>query len=374
MIRLLLLLLSLLLYSCSSTSTEYRSAKTYVGQRDYDRAEQIALQGIQNNPNDALTAYYLAAIIYGGQNSPKKDYAKAGEYFNLAIEIDNKDNEDQLLPEPIPVFNKNNEKVVLLTVKDAVYHDRYIVWGELYNQSVAFIDKQQNQKAIEPLQLASLVDPKNSVTYSVLCKLFFEQGREYFAKAIQNADIALSIDNSLTDLLTIKAEISKSNNDFIKAEEYLKQAYETAITNKEEPKKLTFHMANLFDILFTNGKKSEALDLSEKLIESDPENVLLYSNAGALYQNILIDEQTKASKSLARIHSLNEQELEDLKLIYQNCLELAQKARENFLMCNQLELDEEESELFYEEAKKIKIIKNDLKSYIRKIDKKIDEL
>ncbi len=373
MIR-LLLLLSLFLYSCSSTSTEYRSAKTYVSQRDYNKAEEIALQGIKNNPDDALTAYYLAAIIYGNQLSPKKDYAKAGQYFNLALEIDNKNGEDQLLPEPVPVLNKDNERIELITVKDAVYHDRYIVWGELYNQSVAFIDKQANKKAIAPLELASLVDPKNPITYSVLCKLFFELGKDYFAKSIQNADIALSIDNSLTDLLTIKAEIAKLNDDFGKAEEYLKQAYETAIINKEDPKKLTFHMASLFDILFTNGKKNEALDLSEKLIESDPENVLLYSNAGALYQNILIDEQTKASKSLARIHSLNEQELEELKLIYQNCLELAQKARENFLMCNQLELDEVQSELFYNEAKKLKITKNDLKSYIRKIDKKIDEL
>ena len=373
MIR-LLLLLSFFLYSCSSTSTEYRSAKTYVGQRDYDKAEQIALQGIRNNPNDALTAYYLAAIIYGGQTSPKKNYAKAGEYFTLAIEIDNKDNEDQLLPEPVPVLNKNNERIELVTVKDAVYHDRYIVWGELYNQSVGFIDKQQNKEAVSPLELAALVDPQNPITYSVLCKLFFELGNDYFTKSIQNADKALSIDNSLTDLLTIKAEIAKLNDDFMKAENYLKQAYETAIVNKEDPKQLTFHMANLFDILFTNGKKSEALDLSEKLIESDPENVLLYSNAGALYQNILIDEQNKASQSLSRINSLNEQQLEDLKSIYQNCLELAQKARENFLMCNQLELDEEQSELFYDEAKKLKIIKNDLKSYIRKIDKKIDEL
>ena len=43
-------------------------------------------------------------------------------------------------------------------------------------------------------------------------------------------------------------------------------------------------------------------------------------------------------------------------------------------MCNQLELDEKQATIFYEEAKKIKIIKNDLKSYIRKIDKRIDEL
>ena len=165
----LLLLLSFFLYSCStSTTTEYRSAKTYVGQRDYDKAEKIALQGIRNNPNDALTAYYLAAIIYGGQNSPKKNYAKAGEYFNLAVEIDNKSNEDQLLPEPVPVFNKNNERVDLVTVKDAVYHDRYIVWGELYNQSVAFIEKEQNKEAVSPLELAALVDPKNPLKNTFL--------------------------------------------------------------------------------------------------------------------------------------------------------------------------------------------------------------
>ena len=72
--------------------------------------------------------------------------------------------------------------------------------------------------------------------------------------------------------------------------------------------------------------------------------------------------------------SLNEQELEDLKLIYQSCLDLAQKSRENFLMCNQLELDEEKSESYYNEAKRLKTIKNELKSYIRKIYKRIDEL
>ena len=373
MIR-LLLLLSFLLYSCSSTSTEYRSAKTYVGQRDYNKAEEIALQGIINNPNDALTAYYLAAIIYGSQTSPKKNYAKSGEYFNLALQIDNKDNEDQLLPEPIPVFNKDNERIELITVKDAVYHDRYIIWAELYNQSVAFIDQKKNEMAVTKLELASLVDPNNAATYTLLCKLFFEMGEKYFSNSIQNANKALSIDENLTDLLTIKAEISKLNGDFVKAEEYLDQAYKTAISNKESPEKLVNHMASLFDILFTNDKKNEALGLSEKLIESDPENVLLYSNAGALYHNILIEEQNKASDLLSQINSLNEQELEDLKLIYQNCLNLAQKARENFLMCNQLELDEVQSKLYYEEAKKLKIVKNDLKSYIRKIDKKIDEL
>jgi len=381
MIRLLLLLLSFLLYSCSSTTTEYRSAKTYVGSDDYDKAEAIALEGIKNNPEDALTPYFLALSIYGAGNSPKKDYSKSAKYFDLAIQMDNKDNEDQLLPEPIPVINENTETIQLITIKDAISHYRYIMWAELYNTGVGLLKYDENNElidnqttAIEELKKAILLNPNNSLTYDMLSKIFFQMGNKYFFNSIENADKALSIDSSLTDLLTIKAEIAKLNGDFIKAEKYLDTAYKTALVNKESPDRLVNHMAGLFDVLFTNGKKNDALGLSEKLIESDPENVLLYSNAGVLYQNILIDEQTKASNLLSQITTLNEQELEDLKSVYQNCLELAQKARENFLMCNNLTLDEVEAELYYKEAKKLKVIKNDLKSYIRKIDKRIDEL
>ena len=92
MVRLLLVLLSILLYSCGGgTSVEYRSAKTYVSQQNYDKAESEALKGIQNNPDDALIPYFLALNIYGAPNSPKKNYAKTGEYFALALEINNKD-------------------------------------------------------------------------------------------------------------------------------------------------------------------------------------------------------------------------------------------------------------------------------------------
>ena len=57
-----------------------------------------------------------------------------------------------------------------------------------------------------------------------------------------------------------------------------------------------------------------------------------------------ITYKDKNTMSTSEQKTLLQQQLEELKLIYQNCLELAQKARENFLMCNQLELDEEQSE------------------------------
>ena len=87
MVRLLLVLLSILLYSCGGgTSVEYRSAKTYVSQQNYDKADSEALQGIQNNPDDALIPYFLALNIYGAPNSPKKNYAKTGEDTLINLE------------------------------------------------------------------------------------------------------------------------------------------------------------------------------------------------------------------------------------------------------------------------------------------------
>ena len=44
--------------------------------------------------------------------------------------------------------------------------------------------------------------------------------------------------------------------------------------------------------------------------------------------------------AIAATPEIGSQELEDLKLIYQNSIEVAQKASENILMCIQLEFYE----------------------------------
>jgi len=129
----------------------------------------------------------------------------------------------------------------------------------------------------------------------------------------------------------------------------------------------------LFDILFKNDKKSEALLLSERLIESDPDNIDLYRNAGAVYQTILSDSFLAASDGLINMNNLNEIELENLKVQFGYCGDLAQKSRENFLMCSELAVDEEQSEIYYEESKKLKSRIKEINRIIKDINKKLDE-
>ena len=133
-------------------------------------------------------------------------------------------------------------------------------------------------------------------------------------------------------------------------------------------------MSRLFDILFKNDKKDDALLLSEQLIASDPENVDLYRNAGVVYQNILNDKLIAASAIFNNLNQLNESDLENLKVEYEDCIKLSKKARENFLMCSELELDEETSQLYYDETKVLKSKINDIKRMIKRINKTLDEL
>ena len=92
-----------------------------------------------------------------------------------------------------------------------------------------------------------------------------------------------------------------------------------------------------------------------------------------VYQNILNDKILSANDGLTNLNKLNEMELEELKIQFNDCINFSQKARENFLMCSELELDDTESQMYYDESKKLKSRINEIKRIIKDINKKLDE-
>ena len=370
----LLLLLLLLLYSCGPTvSTEYRSAKTYVSsQNNYAKAISTAKDGIKANPNDALLAYFLATNIYSAPNSPMKNYKKAAEYFELAIQMDGRTEEDQILARPESVINKDGKQIKITTVKEAVAHYRYIIWVELYNGSVALLDEGKKLQAISNLETAILIDPTNSLTYNFLSRIFFESNR--FDEAIENADKALKIDNTISDLFILKGQIADAQGEQENVEKFYEEAYKTAKLNNESKEKIISFQAALFDVYYTNKSYEKAIKINQELINGDPENVTLWSNAGALYQNMLLEEEAYAAELFLKINDLPRADLELLIFIYENCISYAEQARTQFIMCNQLELNEDEAKNYLNEAQELKQRRNDLRSQIRKIEKRIKEM
>ena len=365
-------LFAILLFGCSTTSVEYRTATTSLrNDRDYNKAEEFAIKALEVDLNDALPAYFLAMEVYGSTSSPKKDYKQAAYYFDKALEIDALDGENQKLESAINVRLNDSEFKELSTIKDAIEYYAYNLWAESFNDGIALIGEGKNKEAIELFLVAVKFQPTEPKSYNALATLYYESGD--YINASKTADKALGMDSSLSTLWSIKGSIAIDNNDQILAEEMFRKAYDVALKNKESAENLSGHMSRLFDILFKNDKKSEALLLSERLIESDPENIDLYRNAGAVYQTILSDTFLDASDAYRKMNSLNKMELENLKVKFSDCVNFAQKARENFLMCSELELDEIESELYYEESKKLKSRIKEIKRIITDINKKLDD-
>ncbi len=367
-----ILLFILLLCACSTSSVEYRTATTALrNDNDYNKAEEFAKKALEIVPEDALPAYFLAMEVYGAKNSPKKDYQKSAFYFQEALRIDQIDGENQKLEESRIVETDEGYKE-LITIKEAIDYYSLSIWSELFNEAFNSKNKGNIEVAIEMFLVCTDLRPERIENYEILSGIFYDKNN--FEKAIEYAEKGLKINPDYSFLWTVQGMIAMTNNDNIQAEEMLRKAFNLASQANESSENLSGHMSRLFDILFKNGKKEEALQLSEELIANNPEDVLLYSNAGVVYQNLLEDSIIAANQVLSQISQLNELELESLKTNFEDCINLATKARENFLMCSELELDEIESQKYYAESKKLKIQINEIKRQIKSINKAIDEL
>ena len=366
-----ILLLVILLFSCSTSSVEYRTATTALrNDGDYDKAEKFAIQALEVNPEDALPAYFLAMEIYGAKNSRKKNYTKSAYYLQQAKTIDLIDaSKDQKLEKPIPIETEQGIQE-LTTIKEAIEYYSPSIWSELFNEGINTKNSGDFEGAIKLFFTCIELQPERIENYEILAGLYYDQND--FENAVEYANKGLEMNPNFAFFWTIKGMIYMDNNDNILAEEMLRKAFDLASDANESSEKLSGHMSRLFDILFRNDKKDEALQLSAELIANNPEDVILYSNAGVVYQDLFDESVIKAYSKLANLDILNELELEELQEQFQDCINLATKARENFLMCSELELDEVEGEKYYKESKKLKTQISEIKRQIKSINKKLD--
>ena len=106
------LLLLLLLFACSSTSMEFRSAKSAArAEKDLQRGEEWALKALNMDmeKDNALIPYFLATEIY----KPQERWEDMASMLDEAI----KRNPDQKLEKPIILDAKNITKDnIILTI------------------------------------------------------------------------------------------------------------------------------------------------------------------------------------------------------------------------------------------------------------------
>ena len=149
-----IVLVLLLLFACSSTSMEFRSAKSATrAEKDLKRGEEWALKALNMDmeKDNALIPYFLATEIY----KPQEKWGAMAEMLDEAIRRnpEQKLEKPKLLVSPEELTKENYDEMVVETIGEGVKVYREEAWTSIYNQAIENINAGANDIALRKLNL-----------------------------------------------------------------------------------------------------------------------------------------------------------------------------------------------------------------------------
>lgn len=247
-------------------SEEYTSAKLYLQQKDYPKAEEFLVKAMAVEVDNPEIPFQLGHHIYGRDGRWKE----MNEVFDKAMDLN---------PEAKIMDGR--------TVKEMVDVSRYGFWSDeynrgvrVYNSSKGLNEEDRNNKireALEVFRTASVIKFDESLNYTMMATCFYEIGDsesagEHISKAVEiapedfNANIAAG-------------QIFSRNNEPEKALPYLTKAVELDPTNSAA-------IRNLAQTHYDLGDTDASIATYEKAISTTTDMKVkadLYFNLGVLY-------------------------------------------------------------------------------------------
>ena len=252
-------------------SQEYTSAKLYIQQQEWKKAEEFLIKAIDVEPENPEIPYQLGYHIYALQ---KKDWQRMNQSFDKALAID------------------PNKKILEQgkTVKEFVILARTQFWGEMYNKGVAEFNEYRAvpmdqkdaalKKAITTFEISATIKTDEAQTYTMLstCNHLAgntDKSENYILKAVE-----LSPNDANVNLTA--GQIFMQKQEFETALPYVKKAVELEPSN-------TKSIRNLAQIYYDIGKFEESIQTYEVAINKEMDHKVkadLYFNLGILYNRI----------------------------------------------------------------------------------------
>ena len=254
------------------TSQEYTSAKLYIQQQEWEKAEEFLIKAVDAEPENPEIPYQLGYHIYGVQ---KKDWEKMNQSFDRALTID------------------PNKKILgqEKTVKEFVVMARSQFWAEIYNRGVVEFNEYQAassdsasnaamKKAITTFEVSARIKPDEAQSYTMLSRCNHlagntDKSEDYILKAVE-----LSPDDATVNVTA--GQIFMQKQDFEAALPYVKKAVELEPSN-------TKSIRNLAQIYYDTGQLEESIQTYEIAIDKETDREVkadLYFNLGILYNRV----------------------------------------------------------------------------------------
>jgi len=252
-------------------SQEYTSAKLYIQQQEWKKAEEFLIKAIDVEPENPEIPYQLGYHIYALQ---KKDWQRMNQSFDKALAID------------------PNKKILEQgkTVKEFVILARTQFWGEMYNKGVAEFNEYRAvpmdqkdaalKKTITTFEISATIKTDEAQTYTMLstCNHLAgntDKSENYILKAVE-----LSPNDANVNLTA--GQIFMQKQEFETALPYVKKAVELEPSN-------TKSIRNLAQIYYDIGQLEESIQTYEVAINKETDRKVkadLYFNLGILYNRV----------------------------------------------------------------------------------------
>ena len=253
------------------SSQEYTSAKLYIQQQEWEKAEEFLIKAMDVEPENPEIPYQLGYHIYALQ---KKDWERMNQSFDKALAID-----------PNKIILEQGK-----TVKEFVVMARTQFWAEMYNKGVvefneyraAPMDKKDAalKKAITTFEVSSTIKTDEAQTYTMLstCNHLAgntDKSENYILKAVE-----LSPNDANVNVTA--GQIFMQKQEFETALPYVKKAVELEPSN-------TKSIRNLAQIYYDIGQLEESIQTYEIAINKEMDRKVkadLYFNLGILYNRV----------------------------------------------------------------------------------------
>jgi tetratricopeptide (TPR) repeat protein len=248
----LILMCWMLMFVSVSSAQFLTSAKLYLQQKQYEKAEASALKAVDKDPDDEE-----AWFILGRTRFELKKYAEMVQAFDKAAALDSAEH------------------------KDEIYNLRLKVWADSYNEGIKFYNLGRDSssfyvKAIESFKNSLVAMPDSLRTYYVLALSYY--GNKQVDEAIGTLKTSTGKSAKPEELKLLaqlhlqvaqqKAEAKDeagSKQDYLAAVDAYEKLYHLDRTN-------TDNILTLIDLYQYLSMSDKALTLTKDAVSSDPDN------------------------------------------------------------------------------------------------------
>lgn len=272
----------LLLTVLGCDSTDMTSAKVYLQQKNYEKAEEMLLAAASKEPTNAEPAYLLATEIY----ARNKDWDKAAEYLSKSEAIG-------------PKFADK-----IKNAREKYWVDNFNTGANGYNAMIKGGVKDEDKlfvTTVKAFETCIILNANKPEAYSTLAQVYlfkedYAKGKEYMILSIENNP------SDITSLVNL-GNVFFRDKEYDEALNYLQKAVDLDPANLNAIKQIAF----VYD---AKGEKDKAAEAYDNAISADPENTDLHYNLGVLY--FQQEKWEKAVTEFVKVSELSPTEVDGL--------------------------------------------------------------